>query len=114
MDDVSISGYEYTTTENAQHRYIIHAGEEFDEDSDLRLLWTEKQFNYFVFDNQSILLTLCAKPKSGSYDYFLVKFRNNSELTKWSETPGRLKSNDIDLAPKSVEDYFRGIVQKRR
>lgn len=110
--DVSLSGYKYSTTGTTQHRYIIHLGDEFNCDKDLRLLWTEKDFNYFIYDNYSIILTLVRKPKFKNYNYYLLRFDNKSDLDEWFADPGRYYSNDIPVAPREVQNHFLRYVSK--
>lgn len=115
LNDASISGFMYLTTDYLQHRYIIHLGQEFDRDSEMRLLWTEKGFNYFSYDNTSIILTvILLKPEQTYHMYYLVKFAKESDLLDWCATPGRYYSDDIPLASREVSNYFHDIMKKRK
>lgn len=112
QDDVSISGFKYATTGNPLRRHIIHPKHALDNELEVRLLWTEKDFDLLIYDSKSLILTLCTKPASGRYRYFLVRFVNDSDLANWLAQPGRDTADYFPSVSQEVHDYFDHIMNR--
>lgn len=101
MQNGKISGFD-TPISDSTNRYVIHTGgmkHSLGASFTLNpfILWTTYGFNYCVFDERSIVLTLL-KPNDKTCTYYLVKFRRPDELFKWKRDHGKFLSSEIPEA----------------
>lgn len=109
--DVSISGF-YSHVESPELRYIIHTGVAEAAQLNPHLLWTANCFNYRVYDNKSIVLTLPKQFGKFPYSYYLVKFADPLELTFWKTHYGKHLTETIHEAPGMITNYFQKVYDR--
>lgn len=103
--DLSISGFR-SNPEHPELRYIIHSGAAEAAQLNPHLLWTASGFNYKVYDNLGIILTL-PKLFRRQPKYYLVKFVDPFEITYWKTYYGQHCSDVVREAPDMVTDFFK-------